>query len=485
MAEDEGPASESREKKGLLSSLFGSNREAATEKRLSDTDTDRKTATSDVEEKEVDEALVLVRDVLTDFLRQVQMPVSNAAEMDKIRQRVHRIDARGELKQLLHDLARLLKPAATEAVAEKSQEDITGESAISTETGHGFEINEILIQLLERMDLPEELNERVDELKDKWQKGVTEDQIVDALEAIAELVIEIRSRIEREKNEFQLFLRQVTDRLLELDKHIREDVELRDSIFEENRTFGEAVDGQVKQIHNDVQDATDLAELKLSIYEKLETISRYVEGFRVKEDQRKEDMQARVDELTLKVSELEGESSQLREKIVEEQQQAMRDALTRVPNRLAWDERVTQEFGRWRRYRSPLVLVVWDVDDFKKVNDTYGHKAGDKVLVTIANVLNDQIRETDFLARFGGEEFVLLLTETTLEDSLAVVEKLRKAIEDCQFHHGDKAVLITVSGGFTEFKDEDTVETAFERADQFLYKAKRSGKNRCMSDNDS
>jgi diguanylate cyclase len=163
----------------------------------------------------------------------------------------------------------------------------------------------------------------------------------------------------------------------------------------------------------------------------------------------------------------------------------MRDALTRVPNRLAWEERVAQEYGRWRRYRSPLVLVVWDVDDFKKVNDTYGHKAGDKVLVTIANVLNDQIRETDFLARFGGEEFVLLLTETTLDDSLAVIEKLRKAIEYCQFHHGDKAVPITVSGGFTEFKGEDTVETAFERADQFLYKAKRIGKNRCLSDNDN
>lgn len=490
IVENEASGAEAKEKKGLFSGLFS---KAGTDKEPALADTASKEIPAESREAHVelpvagkslekgpasgvDDALVLVRDVLTDLLRQVQMPADNDSGMEKIRKRVQGINARGELKKLLHDMAQIINPIVVDSVATESE--------ATTELAHGFEINEILIQLLERMHLPEELNERVEELKGKWQLGVAEDQIVDALEAIANLVIEIRSRIEREKNEIQLFLQQVTDRLLELDKHIQEDSELRDSIFEENRTFGESVDGQVKQIHIDVKDATNLAELKLSIYEKLETISRHVEGFKGKEEQRKDHMQTRVEALTKKIGDLENESSQLRERIVEEQKSSLRDALTRIPNRLAWDERMALEYSRWRRYKSPLVIAVWDVDDFKKINDTYGHKAGDKVLMTIANVFKDQVRETDFLARFGGEEFVVLLTETALADSVAVMEKLRKAIEDCQFHHGDEAVRITVSGGFTEFKGEDTAETAFERADQFMYKAKRSGKNRCVSDND-
>ena len=130
------------------------------------------------------------------------------------------------------------------------------------------------------------------------------------------------------------------------------------------------------------------------------------------------------------------------------------------------------------------MLVIWDVDDFKKINDTYGHKAGDKVLVTIATVLYDNIRETDFIARFGGEEFVLLLPETNIDNAASVTEKLRKAIAECQFHHGDKDVQITVSAGLTEFVSGDSVESAFERADQYMYTAKRGGKNRCISDKD-
>ena len=483
-------ASEKKEKKGLFSSLFGKASDADVEEKEIDTDTEKEASveraeTSAVSKEnkhpenkasisDVDEALVLVRDVLTDYLRQLKLPKTDVANLDKLRKRVQAINARGELKKLVFDMAALTSPADSDKKAD----------AGLSEEEHSFEINEVLIQLLERMDLPVELNERVEVLKLKWQDGVADDKIIDALEDIAELVIEIRTRIEREKNEIQLFLQQVTDRLLELDKHIQEDNELTGSIFEENKTFGEDVDGQVSNIRSDVQDATDLAELKLSIYEKLEVITGHVEGFRGKEEQRKAAMQERVEILNKKVTALESESNELREKIVEEQKQSMLDALTKIPNRLAWNERIEQEYSRWRRYKSPLVIVVWDVDDFKKINDTYGHKAGDKVLATIANVLNDQIRDTDFLARFGGEEFVVLFTETTLDDAGAVMEKLRKGIEECQFHHGEEAVKITVSGGFTEFQGEDTIETAFERADQFMYKAKKSGKNRCMSDKD-
>jgi len=128
------------------------------------------------------------------------------------------------------------------------------------------------------------------------------------------------------------------------------------------------------------------------------------------------------------------------------------------------------------------VLVMWDVDHFKRINDRFGHKAGDKVLRTIAHVLADNVRETDFVARYGGEEFIQLMTGSSLEECLPVVEKLRSAIEATGFHFRDERVTITASCGMTVYRDDDTPDQCFERADKAMYRAKHAGRNRCVSD---
>ena len=138
-----------------------------------------------------------------------------------------------------------------------------------------------------------------------------------------------------------------------------------------------------------------------------------------------------------------------------------------------------EEIARHKRFTTPLVLAVWDVDHFKKVNDRFGHRAGDKVLRTIAAALRDGIRETDFLARYGGEEFVLLMTGSALDECLPVAERLRSAVAATGFHFRGQAVTITASCGLAEFDKAETVEQWFERADKALYRAKQSGRNRC------
>ena len=100
---------------------------------------------------------------------------------------------------------------------------------------------------------------------------------------------------------------------------------------------------------------------------------------------------------------------------------------------MAYNERIETEIARYKRYQSPLTLLIWDVDKFKSVNDTYGHAAGDKVLKVIAKLLSSNIRETDFLARFGGEEFVVLMPETEITAAKDVAEKLRETIENSEF----------------------------------------------------
>ncbi|MBS0394546.1 MAG: GGDEF domain-containing protein, partial [Proteobacteria bacterium] len=155
--------------------------------------------------------------------------------------------------------------------------------------------------------------------------------------------------------------------------------------------------------------------------------------------------------------------------------------LTRVANRASLDERLAEELARFRRFKSPVCVLVWDVDHFKAINDTCGHRGGDAVLREVATCLAQGRREVDFLARFGGEEFVTLLVGTPLADAVAVAEQMRAAVEALRFHFRGAPVPVTVSCGLTELRDGDSAESVFDRADAALYRAKAAGRNRCAS----
>jgi diguanylate cyclase len=174
---------------------------------------------------------------------------------------------------------------------------------------------------------------------------------------------------------------------------------------------------------------------------------------------------------------MEIETEQLKEQVRKKQEEATHDPLTGVANRLAYNQKIESEIARNKRYQSPLTLMVWDIDKFKSINDSYGHAAGDKVLKVIAKLLSSNIRETDFVARFGGEEFVIVMPETEINAAEGVAEKLRTTIENSEFHFRGKRVVITASCGIAEIKHNETEEQLFQRADDALYEAKDSGRN--------
>ena len=160
---------------------------------------------------------------------------------------------------------------------------------------------------------------------------------------------------------------------------------------------------------------------------------------------------------------------------------AISDPLTQLPNRAAYNERVEQEVAHQRRYQHPLTMVVCDLDHFKRINDGYGHLAGDKVLRLVAKLISDRLRDTDFVARYGGEEFVVLMPETAVEKARVAIEKVRKAIADSPFNFGGQPVQITMSFGITSVRVEDgSHDVAFQRADDALYQAKQQGRNRSV-----
>ncbi|HXP26812.1 MAG TPA: GGDEF domain-containing protein, partial [Steroidobacteraceae bacterium] len=157
------------------------------------------------------------------------------------------------------------------------------------------------------------------------------------------------------------------------------------------------------------------------------------------------------------------------------------DPLTGIANRKSFEERFAQEIAQKPRTDLALVMLLWDLDNFKVINDSYGHRAGDRVLQSVAACFMAAVRGNDFVARIGGEEFVMLLNGAKVEQALFIANQVRSAVEALRFHFRGTPVRVTVSCGLTQVKEDDGAEAAFDRADAALYRAKRGGKNVCVA----
>lgn len=153
---------------------------------------------------------------------------------------------------------------------------------------------------------------------------------------------------------------------------------------------------------------------------------------------------------------------------------ATKDSLTGVFNRMSLEKRVVTELKRSKRYGNIFSLIMFDIDDFKSINDTLGHLAGDKVLKDIAQVVKGNIRNIDSVGRWGGEEFMIVLSETNASEAAKVAEKLRLALAE---HGKGEAVQVTASFGVTTCQADDTLDTILKRVDDLMYSVKNSGKN--------
>jgi two-component system, cell cycle response regulator len=159
------------------------------------------------------------------------------------------------------------------------------------------------------------------------------------------------------------------------------------------------------------------------------------------------------------------------------------DSLTGLFNRRAFEKKIGEEFERSKRYGHPLSVVILDIDNFKKINDTYGHHGGDAALVKISEILRERSRRSDFPSRFGGEEFVLVLPETDEDSAIQVAKKFHEEIKSCSFGTVDKPFLLTVSMGLTSTaaKDYSDWRDMVADADSALYQAKNTGKDRIQT----
>ncbi len=157
---------------------------------------------------------------------------------------------------------------------------------------------------------------------------------------------------------------------------------------------------------------------------------------------------------------------------------AITDVLTGLYNRRYLNEVGPGLLAAAERYGTPISLAIFDIDHFKKVNDTYGHLAGDRVLREVAHTLAEGVRASDIVVRYGGEEFLVVMPGTDLGRAFIVSEKLRRSVEEAHIVPEEGADAVTISGGVAEFVDGMDLEDLIRDADAALYRAKRSGRNR-------
>ncbi len=174
----------------------------------------------------------------------------------------------------------------------------------------------------------------------------------------------------------------------------------------------------------------------------------------------------------------------VQDRVAELEQLAMVDKLTGVPNRRFLELTLSGRLAELRRYGTPFVLAFGDIDGFKQVNDVLGHEKGDAVLQMIAMTLAGNLHGSDTVARFGGEEFVLLLHHTRHPGSIAACERLRKLVASSSLDAPSGPISVTISFGATLARPSDTLETLLHRADRLLYHSKRQGRDRTTTDLD-
>lgn len=247
---------------------------------------------------------------------------------------------------------------------------------------------------------------------------------------------------------------------------------------QQQRKMDEKVGEQLTSISDSVHNTQSLPELKRLIIHHLQLLNTAMNDRQHQENEQRKFLTAQLTAMQARLEDVENEAQNYKRRLSDQKFKSLQDSLTRLPNRTVFEERLRLEFQRWQNYATPLCVVIVDIDHFKRINDSYDHTAGDKTLQVIANTLKKSLRQTDFVCRYGGEEFVIVMPQTTTETACELLGKARHRIKSIPFKFKNTNISITMSAGVSCFVASDTPTTVFERADRALYDAKNQGRDR-------
>ena len=375
------------------------------------------------------------------------------------------------------ELGRLAESLTTTVVAVDAVSPVPTITFAATDTHTRLAIK----SLLERLPAGDGGNSIVEALIGELAKAKNDAAVAGIVTRAADMIHGRSERLARERLQSAAILAEVTKRLGEMAGHLSDANHANRSHFEDTESYNDTVMLQVRALSDEVGSASDLGVLQALVHARLERVAEHVGNFRAREAVRLQEVNGRAERMRSRIAELEREATELHSKLDSEKMVARIDPLTGIANRKSFEERIAQGIARKPSAGPAVVMLLWDLDNFKAINDSYGHRAGDRVLQSVAACFLAAVRGDDFVARIGGEEFVMLLSGTKISQALLIANQVRSAVEALRFHFRGTPVRVTVSCGLAELKEHDAAGTVFDRADSALYRAKQGGKNLCVA----
>jgi len=343
-------------------------------------------------------------------------------------------------------------------------------------------IQDVLLVLLEKINFPSAFSDEIKKIVDS-QRSARDDgiglHVLSGVTALAEVLDDIFYTIKDEKQKFGLFLRQINSDLLDLDEGITASNKLQKIKKNEEYEIDGQVETQMLEMESVITGRGDIEQVKQTVQESVNAIRSHMEKFKFRADKHDQQASEMTDKLRKQLSNMECQCEELKRQVLESSEQSLVDPVTGIRNRLAYEEAIFLEFERYKRYGRCLTLLMFDLDNFKPINDSLGQDAGDKLLKIVAHIIAENIRSVDFLARYENDEFIIILPELGKEDGKRIAAKICNAVEEKSLNIGGHKIRITVSGGIAAIRAGESIEDLCERVDTALYLAKEKGGNSC------
>jgi diguanylate cyclase len=342
--------------------------------------------------------------------------------------------------------------------------------------------NKILDKFTQLM--PSSLTEQLSDLKEKLHNKDIVSKSQDWLESPIKIIKKYIDSISNRNKELEEFMQQTMKYLAETEAHLAAEMSSQHKKFKDDRDFEDDIAANMNMIKQNVSVSGDLTTVKMTVLNKIENINKCIEKKREQDMQRLQETEKTIEEMSKRMAEIKREADEIRRRSQEIEFESVRDNLTGLYNRKAYDEKVIETLANLNRYNVPSSLMLCDIDYFKKINDNFGHKVGDLALMKLASLLKERLRINDFISRYGGEEFAIILPHTDLERAVKAGECIRSYIDKSVFSYKGQEIPLTISVGISSFRKDDDSTSVFERADHALYLAKRSGRNQVKTEED-
>ncbi len=323
------------------------------------------------------------------------------------------------------------------------------------------------------MDFDGECGDKLLTIRARLLMGVNAESLIELTLTTLKLLIEA-TKFERATS--TEFINQLNKSLASNLKTVHQIADQHQTYFEHHQGLHSEMSSLIEQSQRSLHQAEDLSELKKEMSPLLAQMASLTERLQMAES-REQDLQERIRYSRNQLQAVFETTQDHHRRLDDQAQRLLQDPLTKVYNRTAFNDRLELEYHRWIRSQKNLRLVMFDVDNFKTVNDSYGYTAGDKALKIIARTICKRVSELETVARFGGEEFILLIPEQSEEYTLELMKSIQRDIGQLPFKFREQSIMITLTAVSTSFRESDTPEYVLDRLGKMLGETRKLGIN--------